>query len=533
MAAHQNFNLDLLGSTTRFEQLCYALLVHYFGSGITPYGALGPDGGIDARLDGLPGSYSFNGIPLLHGSKVVKKSGYWVFQSKYHQTHNPKTPLTDLKKELGLWKKRTPKPDYFFFITNVVFTPATHKEFLKLTKNPKPFKFFDYWDGSKLEALIAANESIRKAFFPNCEDHGEKLDKILKDVADLGPAQKAKPPSKKSAKPKKTSEEQKYITSVEELARFEGAFAKANSEVVGRFKSFDGEVPEGWKKADIISPGVGVLQLTSEGRDLVPKLIAASESQSFIIRLWHKYLGEMVEKGDQILSISYDPEDEELVELAKSSLFGVAPGKIDIHQTIDKEIKAHAKLAIAALKESDSFEAESALRELFTLRSQYIEARRKYGVGFYPNYRYLGRIGFGWSFLRVWDDAFERVSDVLLNTVQPDDLYRLVGNIPSQLAKTAIDNRMPPEEVLSELNALSLLLFKAEERNDQRLRKFLLEDIENVYEHFHDLNYQLKTLSDAEWAWKQRSRNGRFAPEYRGYGQVMVTGELRDSRTWA
>jgi len=33
--------------------------------------------------------------------------------------------------------------------------------------------------------------------------------------------------------------------------------------------------------------------------------------------------------------------------------------------------------------------------------------------------------------------------------------------------------------------------------------------------------------------WKQRSRNGRFAPEYRGYGQVMVTGELRDSRTWA
>lgn len=520
MAAHQHFDLDQLGSTAKFEQLCYALLLHFFGPEVIPYGALGPDGGIDARLDGAPPSYtSFEGIPLIYGTKKFTKPGFWVFQAKYHQrgSYNKKTPISDLEKEWTLWrKKRKPKPDCFLFMTNIVFTPGTHKEFLKKSKKCSPFKFFDYWDGEKIAALIAANSSIRSSFFPNCEDQGPKLDRILDAVTEVRKKTKKKT-SKKGKKVKSRTKQVKtrmtYFSSVEELASYEAAFASANTEIVDRFKKSDTDVPKTWKKVEILASGEGILQLAEQGKDIILRLISASESQSVIVRLWHKFLGEHVNKGETIVSLSYDPDDEELIEQAKKSLFSIAPGSTDFHVLIDKGVKEKAQIAISALRQSDSFAAEDALRQLFRLRSQYIEARRKYGLGFYPNSRRLGRMTFGWSFISLWDDAFERICDVLLTQQQPDDLYRLVGNIPEALANTAIDNRLPPEEIVSELTTFTILLFKAQDRQVDRLKKLMLEDLEDVFDHFHDLNHRMKGLTDAEWAFPLAQSLVDFAAE--------------------
>ena len=523
MAAHQNCDLDTLGSGTKFEQLCNALLTHYFGPAIVPYGAQGPDGGIDALLDGLP---QRSGPPSLIGGSAPKTSGLWVFQAKYHQAGtSPKTALTDLNAEWSGWKSRKSRPSYFLFMTNLVLTPALHQAFRKKAKTPTPFKFFDYWDGAKIQALVEGNQSIRAAYFPNCEDHVLDLKKTFIAVATTGSKEKKR--SKKKLKITKSpvrKTKKAYVSSVEDLAKFESDFARANEEIVSRFKVATEETPKSWQKVDILAPKTGILKLADTGTDILLKLISASDVQSVLVKQWHKYLGEEVEKGEAILTLLFDPNDKELIELSQKSLFVVVPEAIDQNKKIDEEVKRIAKIAIASIRESDAFKAEAALRDLFKLRSQYITARSKYGVGFFPNSRRLGNITFGWSFLSIWDRAFERICDILLKQDQPDSLYRLIGNIPETLAEAAIDNRLPPEEVMSELSALTPLLYKAEKRKVDGLPEILYEGLENVFQHFYDLNHRLKGVEDAEWALSVADQLAGFGAEI---GRASLKKDLK------
>ncbi|MFD5436608.1 NACHT domain-containing protein [Kitasatospora sp. NPDC127067] len=109
------FDLSKLGPR-EFENLSQALAVAEFGSTLTIFGP-GPDGGREATFEG----------DLAVGENGPVWSGYTVLQAKYCETLT--TPQKDatwlinqIRDEMNSWRtsdRRTRKPDYILFITNV------------------------------------------------------------------------------------------------------------------------------------------------------------------------------------------------------------------------------------------------------------------------------------------------------------------------------------------------------------------------------------------------------------------------------
>lgn len=520
MAAYQNFNLDNLGSTTRFEQLCSALLAHYFGPNVIPFGALGPDGGIDALLNGLPQSYTaYNGIPLLHGTNYPKSKGYWVFQAKYHQVpYKNTTAKNDLEKEWKLWKgsKRKPKPDYFIFMTNVVFTPAMHKLFFAKIKKSKPFKYFNYWDGEKIAALIASNNAIRSSFFPNCEDANSEVMKAIKLVGSNLNAKankkRKKKKTKKIVRPVIKKRKASYVSEVKDLVEYENAFDKLNSELLERFRTDLKDVPKSWESLKINAQKSGILTLSDESEHLLLTLSKASKSQSLFVTKWGKKLGEKVSRGESILEVAYDPADKELINKMRTQFFTINDD-IDNKNSIDQKIKAVAQKAIVALRNSDSFEVEAKLKELLQLKTQYIETRSVVETEGEISITPFEADDYDWGFVRLWDTAFERICDVLITEEQPDDLYRTIASIPAVLAITGIDKKISPEEIVSDLRVINLLMLKAKEKNARNLSKILEYYLTTVYEHLNNQKWHIKSLAEAKWTFFASQTFADFAAE--------------------
>ncbi|MBV2153824.1 NACHT domain-containing NTPase [Kitasatospora sp. SUK 42] len=116
------FDLSRLGPR-EFENLSQALAIAEFGSTLAIFGP-GPDGGREATFEG----------ELTFGTNGPTWRGYSVLQAKYCET--PTTPKKDatwlinqIREEMKSWKlsvRRTRKPDYILFITNVGLSGVPH-----------------------------------------------------------------------------------------------------------------------------------------------------------------------------------------------------------------------------------------------------------------------------------------------------------------------------------------------------------------------------------------------------------------------
>src|ERR1700733_2925430 len=110
-------------SPEAFEQFVRALGIRVFGPGLTAFGN-GPDGGREATFRGIV-DYPF--------PPATQWSGYGVIQAKCKESSestqkNQDWALRQLSAELAAFaksKKRSPKPDYYVFVTNVELTSAS------------------------------------------------------------------------------------------------------------------------------------------------------------------------------------------------------------------------------------------------------------------------------------------------------------------------------------------------------------------------------------------------------------------------
>src|SRR5438094_763396 len=109
-------------STEAFEQFARALSLFVFGPGVTAFGN-GPDGGREATFRGeVPFPYP----------PTTQWSGYGIIQAKCKEKPestdlDQKWALKNLNEELSGFersKKRSPKPEYYVFITNVELSSA-------------------------------------------------------------------------------------------------------------------------------------------------------------------------------------------------------------------------------------------------------------------------------------------------------------------------------------------------------------------------------------------------------------------------
>jgi hypothetical protein len=164
-----DYNLDSLGSRN-FEHMTQAMLIKVIGPKLVVFGD-GPDGGREATWRGESAS-------LGNGSQW---NGYGVLQAKYKlQTEDPSRNLVWLKStirsELKEWvnsdSKRTEKPDYMVFVTNVrlssvpdhgkdeinAFVKNTLKE---LNLKVKEFRVWDYYE---VVAQLDGDSSIRNRY---------------------------------------------------------------------------------------------------------------------------------------------------------------------------------------------------------------------------------------------------------------------------------------------------------------------------------------------------------------------------------
>ncbi len=150
-----------------FEQLIRSIAVRALGPGVTVFGN-GPDGGREATFRGrIP--YPF--------PPSEQWAGYGVLQAKFKERREDTATEqawaeAQLKRELQAWLKserRSPKPEYFVFCTNVFLTSTPNGGRAKLTKLLQEHKTnglrdFAIWDGNQVSTFVDTFEEVRNRF---------------------------------------------------------------------------------------------------------------------------------------------------------------------------------------------------------------------------------------------------------------------------------------------------------------------------------------------------------------------------------
>jgi len=140
----------------QFQSFCNKLLEFEFGEDLVPFGARGPDEGIDAQFTG----------------QYKSKRGTFIFQTKFFDPSMDKnkarssliTKLKGTKKQKGEFQKMASvRPDYYVVLTNVKITSKKRKKIEDIARN------YDFevilWDGEKLENLVAKHPLIYRWYF--------------------------------------------------------------------------------------------------------------------------------------------------------------------------------------------------------------------------------------------------------------------------------------------------------------------------------------------------------------------------------
>ena len=155
-------------SPDSFEQFIRALALKVIGPGVTIFGN-GPDGGREAVFEG---KVSFPSPP----ENIW--DGYGVLQAKFKEKlettqKDQQWAKSQLEAELEKWvvnDKRTPKPDYFIFCTNVELSSAANgakdiiNQVFKDYKDKIGLKDFAIWDANQLTGYVDGYAEIRQRF---------------------------------------------------------------------------------------------------------------------------------------------------------------------------------------------------------------------------------------------------------------------------------------------------------------------------------------------------------------------------------
>ncbi len=171
-------------SPDAFEQFVRALALYVFGPGVKAFGN-GPDGGREAIFSGeVP--YPF--------PPATQWSGYGVIQAKCKEKpesteKDQQWALNLLKQELEEFvksKKRSPKPEYYVFVTNVELSAAGNgwdkaDELVRNYYGKLPFKGHEVWDANQLRAFLARYDALRRRFVAYLTP-GDVLAALLADI---------------------------------------------------------------------------------------------------------------------------------------------------------------------------------------------------------------------------------------------------------------------------------------------------------------------------------------------------------------
>jgi hypothetical protein len=155
-------------SPESFEQFARAVALCVFGPGVTTFGN-GPDGGREATFRGKV-KYPF--------PESTEWSGYGVIQAKCKEKaesteKDQQWALKLLRDELTAFvasPKRTPKPEYYVFVTNVELSSAAgggrDRADAELSSfcGKLPLKGHAVWDANQLEGFLSRYEELRKRF---------------------------------------------------------------------------------------------------------------------------------------------------------------------------------------------------------------------------------------------------------------------------------------------------------------------------------------------------------------------------------
>jgi hypothetical protein len=167
-----------------FEEFTRVLALKVFGPGVIPFGN-GPDGGREATFEGkVP--YPF---PL-----TDEWSGYGVIQAKCKERiestqKDQEWALVQLKKELDEFvasARRTRKPEYYVFVTNVEFSSAANGGLDKANRliesyyQKLPLRGHAVWDCNRIETFLKIYADLRLAF-PSALLPGDALALMLVD----------------------------------------------------------------------------------------------------------------------------------------------------------------------------------------------------------------------------------------------------------------------------------------------------------------------------------------------------------------
>jgi hypothetical protein len=158
---------DFRGLSPRsFEHFIQALCIKFLGPGVSVFGD-GPDGGREATFRGR----------INFPTTVEQWDGYGIIQAKFRQrpSDNPADNLKwarrELSKELSKFnRKKTLRPEYYIFATNVVLTPGTGggkdqlEELLRRQRTRIGLKDWRIWDYDQARAFIDNAEDIRNAY---------------------------------------------------------------------------------------------------------------------------------------------------------------------------------------------------------------------------------------------------------------------------------------------------------------------------------------------------------------------------------
>jgi len=137
-----------------FQNFCNKLLEFEFGPDLVPFGARGPDEGIDAQFKG----------------QYNNKKGEFIFQAKFFSIDESKARglltqrLEGTGKRKGEFRKiASTGADFYYVLTNVKITPYYKKKIDKMAEN------YDFeviiWDGEKLENLIFKHPLVYQWYF--------------------------------------------------------------------------------------------------------------------------------------------------------------------------------------------------------------------------------------------------------------------------------------------------------------------------------------------------------------------------------
>jgi hypothetical protein len=172
-----------------FEQFARAVALAIFGPGVTVFGD-GPDGGREAIFSGT--------VPYPH-PPTEQWAGYGVIQAKYKAKtdgteKDQKWALGLLEKELELFvtkAKRTPKPEYYVYVTNVDLAAGGQgwdaaNDLVKSFCGKLPLKGHAVWGASQLTGYLDRYEEIRRRFTAYLTP-GDVLATLIQAIQGRGP----------------------------------------------------------------------------------------------------------------------------------------------------------------------------------------------------------------------------------------------------------------------------------------------------------------------------------------------------------